>query len=128
MTRRVARRERQGHAPEGRDEVRRLQTRVARLERALVDVLEASDAVMADLIRTESSVGPAFGSMNHWSDPADELAMREFFAERNLDARARDWLLAPKKPSVLSRLRFGRAQRLRAPILPRLRPSITTTP
>lgn len=108
------------------EEVVQLRTKVARLERVLVEVLEASDAVLVDLHETENELALARRRVAPFTEEwrATESESHDFFAQIHMDARARQWLLAPRKRSLLSRVRFGRTQKVRPPVLPRLRPAM----
>ncbi len=134
MIRRTARRGGQQRAQRTAlkfDEVGQLRDQVKRLEEALVDVIAASDAVVRDLARRgggRSDAAPSAGFAGQWADLDMKAGdAREFFSDVHLDVQARRWLLAPLKRSLLSRVRFGRTQTLRPPLLPRLQPAMAVT-
>ena len=118
-------------APQTSDEVRQLRDQVGRLEQALVDVLAASDAVVSDLGRRRGrrvDAGPSGGFAGEWADrDLKAVEARVFFSDANIDVRARSWLLGPKRQSLLSRVRFGRTQQLRPPVLAQLQPALVAT-
>lgn len=130
MIGREARRERwrdRARSLRNSDEVRQLRDQVGQLEQALVDVLAASDEVVSDLGRRVDARPPA-GFAGEWADhDLQAVEARVFFSDAHIDIRARSWLLGPKRRSLLSRVRFGRTQQLRPPLLPRLQPALAVT-
>lgn len=100
MFRRSRRREDSKRASGHASEVERLQGEVQRLERALAEVVAASDDVLIDLKRAQREraelaqrVAPGFAAAWFTTEPASQ-GFEDFFVVSEVDKRARKWLLS----------------------------------